>query len=36
VGIYFWVDDITGNGFKDVLAPGKEGLYLFKNMGPKG
>ena len=35
-GIYFWVDDITGNGFNDVLAPGKEGLYLFKNKGPKG
>jgi len=34
VGIYFWVADITGNGFKDILAPGKEGLYLFKNHGP--
>jgi len=34
VGIYFWVADITGNGFKDILAPGKEGLYLFKNLGP--
>jgi len=33
VGIYFWVDDITGNGYKDILAPGKEGLYLFKNSG---
>lgn len=35
VGIYFWVADITGNGFKDILAPGKEGLYLFKNLGPQ-
>ncbi len=34
VGIYFWVADITGNGFKDILAPGQEGLYLFKNHGP--
>lgn len=33
-GIYFWVADITGNGWKDILAPGKEGLYLFRNMGP--
>jgi len=33
-GIYLWVEDLTGNGWKDVLAPGKEGLYLFKNMGP--
>jgi hypothetical protein len=33
VGIYFWVEDITGNGYKDIIAPGKEGLYLFKNMG---
>jgi hypothetical protein len=23
-----------GNGWKDVLAPGKSGLYLFRNMGP--
>lgn len=33
-GIYFWVTDIDGNGWKDVVAPGKEGLFLFKNMGP--
>lgn len=32
-GIYFWVDDVDGNGWKDIVAPGKEGLYLFKNMG---
>lgn len=33
-GIYFWVDDVDGNGWKDILAPGKEGLYLFLNKGP--
>ena len=32
-GIYFWVEDITGNGWKDILAPGKEGLFLFRNQG---
>lgn len=32
-GIYFWVQDIDGNGWKDILAPGKDGLYLFKNLG---
>lgn len=32
-GIYFWVADIDGNGWKDILAPGKEGIYLFKNQG---
>lgn len=34
-GIYFWVQDIDGNGWKDILAPGKDGLFLFKNLGPK-
>jgi hypothetical protein len=33
VGIYFWVEDIDQNGWLDVLAPGKEGLYLFLNKG---
>jgi len=32
-GIYFWVEDIDGNGWKDIVAPGKDGLYLFKNLG---
>jgi hypothetical protein len=32
-GIYLWVEDINGNGWKDIVAPGKEGLYLFKNQG---
>lgn len=34
-GIYFWVQDIDGNGWKDILAPGKDGLFLFKNLGTK-
>ena len=34
VGIYFWVQDLDGNGWKDIVAPGKEGLYLFRNRGP--
>jgi hypothetical protein len=34
-GLYLWVADVDGNGFKDVVAPGKGGLYLFKNMGPE-
>jgi hypothetical protein len=33
VGIYFWIADVDGNGWKDIVAPGKEGLYLFRNMG---
>ncbi len=32
-GIYFWVSDVDNNGYKDIIAPGKEGLYLFKNLG---
>ncbi|HOZ48329.1 MAG TPA: VCBS repeat-containing protein [Candidatus Hydrogenedentes bacterium] len=35
VGIYFWVEDLDGNGWKDIVAPGKDGLYLFKNLGPE-
>ncbi len=33
-GIYLWVSDIDGNGWKDIIAPGKEGVYLFRNHGP--
>jgi hypothetical protein len=33
-GIYFWVADVDNNGWKDIVAPGKEGLFLFKNFGP--
>lgn len=35
VGIYFWMDDVDGNGWQDIVAPGKEGLYLFYNLGKK-
>lgn len=34
-GIYFWIEDIDGNGWKDVVAPGKDGLFLFRNLGNK-
>lgn len=30
-GIYFWIEDVTGNGRPDVVAPGKDGLHLFEN-----
>jgi len=33
IGIYCWVEDINGDGWKDLLAPGKEGLYLFTSLG---
>lgn len=33
-GIYFWVADMDGNGWLDIIAPGKDGLYLFRNLGP--
>ncbi len=33
VGIYFWLEDLNGNGFLDIVAPGKEGLFLFENTG---
>ena len=32
VGIYFWLADLDGNGKPDIVAPGKEGLYLFRNI----
>jgi hypothetical protein len=32
VGIYFWIEDINGDGAPDIIAPGKEGLYLFSNL----
>lgn len=34
-GIYMWIEDIDGDGWKDIVAPGKEGLYVFWNRGPK-
>lgn len=34
-GIYFAVADLNGNGWLDIIAPGKEGLYLFENLSNK-
>jgi len=33
VGIFFALADINGNGLLDIVAPGKDGLYLFVNEG---
>jgi hypothetical protein len=33
-GIYMWIADVDENGWNDIIAPGKDGLYLFKNQGP--
>ena len=33
LGIHFAVADLTGNGLPDVVAPGKDGLYVFFNEG---
>lgn len=32
-GIHFQVADLDGNGRLDIVAPGKDGLYIFKNCG---
>lgn len=32
-GIYMWIADTNGDGRLDIVAPGKEGLYLFENLG---
>ncbi|MCP4168525.1 MAG: VCBS repeat-containing protein [Chloroflexi bacterium] len=32
-GILFAIADITGNGCLDIVAPGKDGLVLFENLG---
>lgn len=34
-GIYFWIEDVNGDGLLDIVAPGKDGLYLFENLGSK-
>ncbi|MCF7849388.1 MAG: DUF1080 domain-containing protein [Kiritimatiellales bacterium] len=34
-GIYMWIADVDANGWNDIVAPGKDGLYLFKNQGAK-
>lgn len=33
LGIYFSVADLTGSGRKDIIAAGKDGLYVFYNKG---
>ena len=33
VGIHFALADLTANGLVDIVAPGKDGLYLFFNEG---
>ncbi len=33
VGIHFSMADLTGNGLPDLVAPGKDGLYVFYNEG---
>ncbi len=32
-GIHFDMADLTGNGLPDIVAPGKDGLYVFYNQG---
>jgi hypothetical protein len=32
-GIHFAVGDLSGNGRLDVVAPGKDGLYFYENLG---
>ncbi len=32
-GIFFAVADLDGNGRLDIVAPGKEGLFIFRNLG---
>lgn len=32
-GIHFAVADINGDGLPDIVAPGKDGLYIFENLG---
>lgn len=34
-GIHFAVADVNGDGWLDIVAPGKDGLYLFENLGTK-
>lgn len=34
-GIFMWIGDLYGDGRLDIVAPGKEGLYIFRNLGPE-
>jgi hypothetical protein len=33
LGLYFSIADLTGSGRKDIIAAGKDGLYVFYNQG---
>ena len=33
-GIHFAVGDLSGHGRLDLVAPGKDGLYFYENLGP--
>lgn len=33
IGLFFAIADLNGNGWLDIIAPGKEGLYIFENQG---
>lgn len=32
-GIFFYIADLNGDGLLDIVAPGKDGLYVFENLG---
>ena len=32
-GIFFCIADLNANGLPDIVAPGKDGLHVFKNLG---
>jgi hypothetical protein len=34
-GIFLSIADIDGDGWLDIVAPGKQGLYIFRNLGPE-
>jgi len=34
-GISLAIDDLDGDGRLDIVAPGKEGLFIFRNLGPE-
>ncbi|WP_295811527.1 FG-GAP-like repeat-containing protein [uncultured Victivallis sp.] len=35
-GIQFDLTDLDGKGYLSLIAPGKDGLYLYRNLGPSG
>jgi len=32
LGIYFWYEDINNDGIPEIIAPGKEGLFIFQKV----